>query len=204
MFTRSTPSLWAVAGAPLALALLAGCGGNDDGGSTVVTPKSCDTAALASLKLGKASVKAAAAVPAGSYTRPGTNTALTDLPAFCRIDAAATPTGDSLINFQVWVPMGSAWKLVTTGNGGYSPALSYRDIGAFAARRRTARCADGTRPLGRAGHCAGFDSRVACREWKHGAYAAVMRLSEESRLQGHGQYRRRGQLQLSVNAAMNQ
>jgi feruloyl esterase len=130
MFTRSTPSLWAVAGAPLAPALLAGCGGNDDGGSTVMTPKSCDTAALASLKLDNASVKAAAAVPAGSYTPPGTNTALTDLPAFCRIDAAATPTSDSLINFQVWVPMGSAWngELVTTGNGGYSPALSYRDM----------------------------------------------------------------------------
>jgi len=61
MFTRSTPSLWAVAGAPLAPALLAGCGGNDDGGSTVVTPK-------------------------------------------------------------------SHGELVTTGNGGYSPALSYRDM----------------------------------------------------------------------------
>jgi len=130
MLTRSTPSLRVFAGAPLALAVLAGCGGNDSGGSTVVTPKSCETAALASLKLDNASIRSATSVPAGSYTPPGTNTALADMPAFCRIDAAATPTTDSLINFQVWVPMGSAWngKLVTTGNGGYSPALSYRDM----------------------------------------------------------------------------
>ena len=46
------------------------------------------------------------------------------------------PTLDSLINFEVVVPQGTAWngKLVTTGNGGCSPALSYGDM-AYALRQ---------------------------------------------------------------------
>src|SRR5262249_47717006 len=119
----------------LALASLAGCGGDDDG-TPVAAAKSCDTAALASLKLDNATITAATAVPAGTYTPAGTNTQLGDLPAFCRTAAKSMPTSDSLLNFHVWVPTGAAWngKLVTTGNGGYSPALSYRDM-AYAMRQ---------------------------------------------------------------------
>ena len=52
------------------------------------------------------------------------------------VAATATPTGDSIIHFQVWVPVGAAWngKIVVTGNGGYSPALSYSDM-AYAMRQ---------------------------------------------------------------------
>lgn len=125
--------------ATLAAALLAACGGgSDDNGGTATTasPKACDTAALAAVQLQGASVKSAAEVPAGSYTPPGTTRALDNLPAFCRIQASATPTSDSLINFELWVPQGTAWngKLVTTGNGGYSPALNYGDM-AYAMRQ---------------------------------------------------------------------
>jgi feruloyl esterase len=61
-------------------------------------------------------------------TPQGSQTPLTGLPSsFCRMTGTATPSNDSLINFEIWVPTGSAWngKLVTTGNDGYSPRLNY-------------------------------------------------------------------------------
>ena len=74
-------------------------------------------------------------LPAGTYQPPGSS-ALNNLPAFCRMTATATPTSSSLINFEVWVPDEAAWngKLVVTGNGGYSPSLSYGDM-AYAMRQ---------------------------------------------------------------------
>ncbi|NUZ04715.1 tannase/feruloyl esterase family alpha/beta hydrolase [Piscinibacter koreensis] len=125
-------------GALVAVAALAACGGggDDDDEAAAPTPLACDATALATLKLDAATLASAAAQPAGSYTPTGSNTALTNLPAFCRLRASATPTSDSLINFEVWVPSGTAWngKLVTTGNGGYSPALNYSDM-AYAMRQ---------------------------------------------------------------------
>ncbi|HEU4389051.1 MAG TPA: tannase/feruloyl esterase family alpha/beta hydrolase [Blastocatellia bacterium] len=98
--------------------------------------KPCDAASLAKLKLDKARIVSVSAVPAGSFTPLGSPIALASLPDFCRVQAVATPTPDSLINFEVWLPKAASWneKLVTTGNGGYSPALNYRDM-AYALRQ---------------------------------------------------------------------
>jgi feruloyl esterase len=43
-----------------------------------------------------------------------------DLPAFCRVAATLTPTADSEIKMELWMPGGAAWngKLRGTGNGG--------------------------------------------------------------------------------------
>lgn len=119
--------------APLVTAAaLAACGGGGDDAAPPASAvaRACTTEALAALSLTQSTVLGAAAVPAGSYTPPGTSRALTELPAFCRITGRATPTNDSLINFEIWVPEGAAWngKLVVTGNGGYSPALSHGDM----------------------------------------------------------------------------
>jgi feruloyl esterase len=96
----------------------------------------CAVARFTDLRLDNAKVTDAAAVAAGSYTPPGTPNAHPNLPAFCLVAGVATPTADSLIKFEVWVPQGTAWngKLVVTGNGGYSPALSYGDM-AYAMRQ---------------------------------------------------------------------
>jgi len=129
-----------LAAAAAALPFMAACGGSDDPApapspAPVATPKACDAAALASVALADAALGAASAVPAGTYA-PAGSSPLANLPAFCRITATATPTSSSLINFEVWVPEGTAWngKLVVTGNGGYSPALSYGDM-AYAMRQ---------------------------------------------------------------------
>lgn len=129
------------AAAAIVLPCIAACGGGSDAPPAVpapspaATPKACETTALADVTLANAALTAASGVPAGSYTPTG-GPALANLPAFCRMTATAAPTTSSLINFEVWVPDGAAWngKLVVTGNGGYSPSLSYADM-AYAMRQ---------------------------------------------------------------------
>ncbi len=81
---------------------------------------------LASLTLKDAQVTAAEVVAAGAYVAakpffipmPPPYAAL---PAFCRVAGRITPTPDSKIAFEVWLPV-AGWngKLVAVGNGGYS------------------------------------------------------------------------------------
>src|SRR5436190_22334127 len=57
------------------------------------------------------------------------------LPAFCRVAATLTPSSDSDIKIEVWLPAGSpsvaggggGWngKLVAVGNGGWAGTISY-------------------------------------------------------------------------------
>ena len=131
----------------LLLATLSACGGGDDGivvgNTTTTTPstpaaavaKACDMSSFADLKLEGATVTSVATVAANSYKPAGSSTAIANLGAFCQVKGQATPTSDSLVNFEIWVPA-DGWngKLVTTGNGGYSPALSYSDM-AYAMRQ---------------------------------------------------------------------
>jgi feruloyl esterase len=60
---------------------------------------------------------AAQLIPAGTYTAPD-GEVFTNLPAFCRIAAMLTPTSDSDINIELWMPF-SNWNgnFVGTGNG---------------------------------------------------------------------------------------
>lgn len=91
-------------------------------------PVACDLATLSAVPLERARVTGATPVAAGAFTPPRATAPLRDLPAFCRIEAEAAPSDDSRITFEVWVPSPWNGKLVTTGNGGYSNALSYRDM----------------------------------------------------------------------------
>ena len=84
-------------------------------------------ASLHGLSIPDLTIGQAADVAAGSFT-PATAPALKlDVPAFCRVAATATPTPDSQIGLEVWVPSGGAWngKLLGIGNGGYSSVLDY-------------------------------------------------------------------------------
>ena len=123
--------------AAAALLCVTGCGGGDDDPAPAPAPTAltCDPTALAAVKLDNGGLTAAGPVAANAFIPPGSSTAIASLPAFCRIQAKATPTSDSLVNFEVWVPT-SGWngKMVTTGNGGYSPAISYSDM-AYAMRQ---------------------------------------------------------------------
>ena len=78
---------------------------------------------------GNATVTAATLVTSGTLVTPANQT-LTNLPPFCRVQAVSTPTSDSNINFEVWLPQ-STWngKFLSSGEGGYAGALNYTRLG---------------------------------------------------------------------------
>jgi feruloyl esterase len=86
----------------------------------------CQPSSLERVSLDNASIRSIETVPPGGLAARGAQS-VPGLPAFCRVQAIAP---DSLINFEVWIPSVALWngKLVTTGNGGYGNALSYRDM----------------------------------------------------------------------------
>jgi feruloyl esterase len=94
---------------------------------------SCES--LMGLALTNARIDAAVTVPAGSYTPVGTTTAVQGLPAFCQVHGVATPVSGSNIGFELWLPQ-QGWngKLEMFGNGGYSSAIEYPNMGAQLAR----------------------------------------------------------------------
>jgi feruloyl esterase len=74
-------------------------------------------------------------VAAGQF-EPAPGAERLDVPAFCRVVAVATPTTDSTINFEVWLPAADAWnkKFQGVGNSGWSGAIPYASM-AVALRR---------------------------------------------------------------------
>src|SRR5438093_3041689 len=95
-----------------------------------VTPAAAATcASLASLALPDTTITAAEPVAAGTYTAPD-RTVLPELPAFCRIAATLTPTSDSNIRVEVWMPF-SGWRGIYwgTGNDGIGGRIVYQRLG---------------------------------------------------------------------------
>src|SRR5262249_40131352 len=82
-------------------------------------------AKLAELNAPDVTINAAAIVHAGPFTAPG-EPKPANLPAFCRVQGVATPTADSHIEFEVWIPR-DTWngKFQAVGVGGYSGSISY-------------------------------------------------------------------------------
>jgi feruloyl esterase len=76
---------------------------------------------LASLTLPNATVTLARAYPAGGFTERRTF----QVPAFCRVAVTATPTSDSDIKVEVWLPEQWNGKLLGTDNGGFSGSINY-------------------------------------------------------------------------------
>src|SRR5258705_42495 len=93
----------------------------------------CDRMA-ATLKLTDATVTAARLVPAGSFTPPAEGTAaprpIAGLPAFCRVQLTLTPSSDSDIKTEVWLPL-TAWngKFQQVGNGAFAGSIQYGALG---------------------------------------------------------------------------
>jgi feruloyl esterase len=89
---------------------------------------------LSNIKLTNAKVTSATAVAAGGFVAPGpargTN-AYANLPAFCRVAATLTPSTDSDIKIELWLPQ-SGWngKFQAVGNGGWAGTIPYAAIAA--------------------------------------------------------------------------
>lgn len=66
-------------------------------------------------------------ISTGSFSIPGNpGQTITGLPKFCRIAGVATPTSDSQIGFEVWIPE-YIWnaKFLQAGCGGFCGSISY-------------------------------------------------------------------------------
>lgn len=85
---------------------------------------------LISLKLPETTITAAQSIPAGTYTAPD-GQVFTNMPAFCRVAATLTPTSDSDIGIEVWMPA-STWsgKFEGVGNGGFAGSIDYSELAA--------------------------------------------------------------------------
>ncbi len=83
-----------------------------------------DCTELAKLALPDAKVTLAQAVPAGPFTPPG-GRPIPNLPAFCRVAATLTPTADSDIRLEVWLPLKWNGNFLGLGNGGFAGTISY-------------------------------------------------------------------------------
>ena len=96
------------------------------------TPAAAATcASLFGLELQDTTITAAEPVVAGTYTAPD-GQVFTNLPAFCRIAATLTPTSDSNIKIEVWMPY-SGWngRFLGTGNGGIAGVIRYVTLAHF-------------------------------------------------------------------------
>jgi feruloyl esterase len=99
------------------------------------TRESCER--LRVLAMPNVQVTSADVVPAGPFTPPGAGAGapigapLDRLPAFCRVAATLTPTPDSVIGTEVWLPL-SGWnqKLQSVGNGAWAGSVPYPALGA--------------------------------------------------------------------------
>jgi feruloyl esterase len=75
---------------------------------------SCES--LGKLNLKNIAITQAQAVAAGAFA---------DVPAFCRVAATLTPSNDSQIEVEVWLPtQGWNGKLRSSGNGGWTGSIA--------------------------------------------------------------------------------
>jgi feruloyl esterase len=81
---------------------------------------------LAKERLPTTTITAAQAVTNGSFTPPGSNNAITNLPPFCRVAGVIEPTTESHILFEVWLPL-QKWngRFAGVGNGGWAGSISF-------------------------------------------------------------------------------
>jgi feruloyl esterase len=79
---------------------------------------------LASLRIPDVTITSSAIVEGGFSPAPSARAL--SVPAFCRVVAVATPTSDSRIGVEVWIPV-SGWngKLLGTANGGFAGSIPY-------------------------------------------------------------------------------
>ena len=128
-----------------ALFVLLGSASLSAGDSAPPAPIACEALSQTGLPDGRVlsseSIPAGAFVPAGA-TNANASAAFKTLPAFCRVTLRLTPSTDSDIRVEVWLPQ-SGWnrKLQVSGNGGLGGTIPYP---AMAASVRAGYAAAGT------------------------------------------------------------
>ena len=112
-----------------ALLVLLGTATLDASNAATPAPIACES--LAQAKVANGRVLSAESVQAGAFvppnaTNPNAAAAFKAVPAFCRVSLQLTPSSDSDIRVEVWLPQ-SGWnrKLQASGNGGLGGTIPY-------------------------------------------------------------------------------
>jgi feruloyl esterase len=105
---------------------------------------SCES--VSKLAIPNSAITSAQVVASGAFTAPagrGPAPSFKDVPAFCRVKATLTPSADSDIKIEVWLPA-EGWngKYQAVGNGGWAGTLSYGPLGAAVRRGYAAASTD--------------------------------------------------------------
>jgi Tannase and feruloyl esterase len=132
----------------------------------------CD--ALVKQALPNTTVTSAQLVAAGQFAPPGANPAppgnpspFANLPAFCRVAATLTPSTDSDIKIEVWMPA-AGWngKFLGVGNGGWSGNISYGPLAAGLRRGYAAASTDTGHSGGSANFALGHPEKLIDFAWR--------------------------------------
>jgi feruloyl esterase len=87
---------------------------------------------LQSLQIQDTTITSAMDNTTGSFTVPGSNppSTFTGLPPFCRVTATLTPTSDSSIKIEIWLPESMKWngRFLGTGGGGFQGVITYGEL----------------------------------------------------------------------------
>jgi len=85
---------------------------------------------LGSLQLQHTTINSATDITSGVFVPPG-STPITGLPPFCRVTATVTPSSDSSIKIEMWLPE-SGWngRFLGTGGGGFQGVINYAELSA--------------------------------------------------------------------------
>jgi feruloyl esterase len=100
-------------------------------GSTSAMATPCTS--LQSLVLPQTTITSASDNTTGVFVVPGSNPpqTFTGLPAFCRVTATLTPSSDSAIKVELWLPE-TSWngRFLGTGGGGFQGVITYSELAA--------------------------------------------------------------------------
>jgi feruloyl esterase len=129
-------------------------------------------ASLASVRMPDAAVTLARVAPAGAFTPPAADDGNRARPidvsaAFCRVTMTLTPSKDSAIKVEVWMPV-AAWngKFQAVGNGAFNGAINYGGMAAAIARRYAVASTDTGHVGGGAAWALGHPEKVIDFGWR--------------------------------------
>src|SRR5256886_11668631 len=145
-----------------AVAIVLFLSGTASAQDTSSAPQSCEK--LSQLAVSKAKIVSAQTVEAGTFAPPaamspwltGSPDLYKTLGAFCRVVVEATPSADSSIKIEVWMPT-EGWngRFRGQGNGGFAGEIDYHSLGQAISQGYAAAATD-------TGHAAsGTDARWA-------------------------------------------
>ena len=133
-------------------------------GPAAAAPIPCES--LAKISVTNGEVLSAQSVPAGAFAPPGAasataSAAFKTVPPFCRVMLKLTPSSDSDIRVEVWLPQ-SGWnrKLQASGNGGLGGAIPYPAMAASVRAGYAATGTDGGHVGGNADFVAGHPEKL--------------------------------------------